>query len=135
MPSPHLWVMSMKRTPLALLAVLAIGAAPFYRAEADDSGAGAAAFRVCAACHSLQPQVTKVGPSLHGVIGRKAGTLPGFAYSEAMKQSGLVWDEPTLMRYLRAPREIVPGTRMTFAGIKDDTKLHALIDYLKTATQ
>jgi cytochrome c len=102
---------------------------------ADDITDGATTFHTCAACHSLEPGKTKVGPSLHGLFGRKAGTLPGFSYTEAMKNSGFTWSEATLTTYLHAPREAVPGTRMAFGGIKDDAKLRALIEYLKSATQ
>lgn len=77
----------------------------------------------------------KVGPSLHGVFGRKAGTLEGFKFSTPMKESGIVWDEASLRQYLRDPRAIVKGTRMAFAGIKKDSEMDNLIAYLKQATK
>ena len=104
-------------------------------ARAQDLKSGEAVFRQCAACHTLEAGKNKIGPSLHGVFGRKAGAVDGFAYSEAMKNSGITWDEKTLTEYLRAPKKMVPGTKMTFAGIKNDTKLQDLIAYLKQATQ
>lgn len=73
-----------------------------------------------------------IGPSLAGVFGTKAAEVPGYEFSTAMKDSGLTWDEATLDRYLEAPREVVPGTKMTFAGLKDETKRSAVIDYLKS---
>lgn len=69
---------------------------------------------------------------MFGVFGRKAGTEPGYAYSEAMKNSAHIWDEATLDKYLTDPRTDVPGTKMTFAGIQDPVRRKAVIDYLKT---
>jgi cytochrome c len=74
---------------------------------------------------------TRVGPVLNGLIGRKAGTYEGFKYTEANKNSGLIWDEPTLTKYLRNPRATIPGTSMTFVGIKKDEEIEDLIAYLK----
>jgi cytochrome c len=104
-------------------------------ARAADLANGEAAFRPCGACHSLVAGQTKTGPSLHGLFGRTAGTLEGFNYSSAMRASGLIWNEAALARYLHSPKDVVPGTRMAFAGIKDDTRLQDLIAYLKQATQ
>ena len=91
-----------------------------------------AAFGQCAACHSVEPGMNGVGPSLAGVVGRKAGSASGFAYSEANKASGLTWDEKTLDTYLTNPMKMVPGTKMTFAGLPDPAQRKAVIDYLKT---
>lgn len=119
--------------PMAWAAVLVLySASPSW---SEDLANGEAVFQQCRACHSLETGQTKTGPSLHGLFGRKAGTLEGFNYSSAMRGSGLVWNEETLARYLHSPKEVVPGTRMAFAGIKDDAKLHDLIVYLKQATQ
>jgi cytochrome c len=84
------------------------------------------------ACHSAQPSRNLIGPSLFGVVGRPAGKIPGFSYSDANRSSGLIWDVPTLDRYLTAPRQVVPGTLMTYAGVKDPTKRADVIAYLKT---
>lgn len=87
---------------------------------------------MCTSCHSTAAHENRIGPSLFGVFGRKAGSEPGFAYSEAMKNSGRTWDEASLDAYLTNPRIDMPGNKMTFAGIDDAAKRKAAIDYLKT---
>ena len=72
-----------------------------------------------------------VGPELNGVVGRKAGTVPGYNYSDANKNSGLTWDEATLTKYLKMPREVVPGTKMAFPGLPRDSDIANVIAYLK----
>lgn len=90
----------------------------------------------CKICHSLDKGgPNRAGPNLYGVFGRKAGAAAGFAYSDAMKNSGIVWDDDTIAKFLRGPKESVPGNRMSFPGIKDDAALHALLQSLKQATQ
>ena len=76
-----------------------------------------------------------MGPNLHGIFGRKAGTFDNFAYSEAMQKSGIVWDDDTLAKYLRNPREFIPGNKMAFPGIKDDQQIADLLAYLHQAAQ
>jgi len=88
-------------------------------------------FAVCGACHSVSPGEHGIGPSLAGVFGDKAASQQGFAYSDAMKESGLTWNEATLNRYLENPREAVPGTSMAFAGVKNAAQRQAVVDYLK----
>jgi cytochrome c len=85
----------------------------------------------CAICHTLEPGKNKIGPSLAGVVGRKAGSVPGFAYSDANKKSGDTWDEQTLDTYLTDPRKFMPGTKMVFNGLKGPEDRKALIEYLK----
>jgi cytochrome c len=103
-------------------------------ARADDRGA--VELQKCKICHSLDKDgPNRVGPNLHGVFGRKAGTVGGFAYSDAMKNSGIVWDDDTLAKFLNAPKETLPGNRMSFPGITDDASLHAVLQSLKQATQ
>jgi cytochrome c2 len=85
----------------------------------------------CAICHTLEAGKNKIGPSLAGVVGRKAGSVPGFAYSAANKNSGDIWDAQTLDTYLADPRKFMPGTKMVFAGLKTPEDRKALIEYLK----
>lgn len=91
-----------------------------------------ASFAICTACHSVEPGKNGLGPSLHGVVGRKAGTLPGFAYSAAMKADGRTWDAASLDTYLEAPMVALPGNKMSFAGLKDAAKRTDVIAYLAT---
>jgi cytochrome c len=121
----------MNRT-LALLTALSFFAGA---ARAEEPGPGEEMLHKCEICHSLAADgPTKVGPNLHGIYGRKAGTAPGFAFSDAMKNSGIVWDDQTLAKFLRDPKETLPGNRMSFPGIKDDL-LGDLLARLKQATQ
>lgn len=99
---------------------------------AADPAHGMAVFKKCAVCHTIEPGAKKVGPSLFGVVGRPAGTLEGFAYSEAMKTSGLTWDEATLNTYLTNPKALVPKTKMIFPGLKVEQDRLDVIEYLKT---
>ncbi|GGZ06928.1 cytochrome c [Pseudoduganella plicata] len=97
-----------------------------------DPAAGAAAFRMCASCHQVGPSAHSVfGPQLNGVIGRRAGTLADYAYSPAMRKSGIVWNEQTLARFLRDPGDTVPGTKMRLWGIGDERKIANLLAYLR----
>lgn len=91
-----------------------------------------AAFAQCAACHSVEPGVIGIGPSLAGVVGRKAGTLPGFTYSDAMKAYGKTWDAAALDTFLTSPAKALPGTRMTYMGQSDPAQRQAVIAYLTT---
>jgi cytochrome c len=101
-------------------------------AWAQDAEAGAKDFVVCRACHQIGPTAKNaVGPVLNGVVGRKAGTYPGFSYSEANKNSGLTWDAPTLEKYLASPQTVVPHTKMIFPGLKDPQKVKDVIAFLE----
>lgn len=91
-----------------------------------------AAFAVCAGCHSTQAGKTIFGPSLAGVGGRRAGSLEGYAYSQALKSSGLTWDAKTLDRWLTAPKKTIPNTKMPFNGIQDRATREQVIAYLLT---
>ncbi|HWL47159.1 MAG TPA: c-type cytochrome [Sphingomonadaceae bacterium] len=109
-------------------------AATNLTATASAAGAAVAAppeFAPCKACHSATPGQNGIGPSLAGVFGTKAAEVANYNFSDAMKSSGLTWDEATLDRYLTSPRQVVPGTKMTFPGIKDAAKRTAVIAYLK----
>lgn len=102
-------------------------------ALAADAGPGKAVFQSsCSICHSVQPGQNKIGPTLFGVVGRKTGSVPGYSYSPANQSANLTWDDATLDKYLAAPRTVVPGTKMTYAGVKDDAKRGDLIAYLAT---
>ena len=105
-------------------------------APAADAVAGEKVFARCKICHSVQAGApSPVGPNLHGVFGRKAGSVEGFNYSEAMKNSGIVWDDETLAKYLRDPRGSLPGNKMAFPGLKNDDEMANLLAYLHQATQ
>ncbi len=116
--------------PLAIaLAALAMGAP----AHAQDAAAGAKLFKThCAVCHSPLPGKNVIGPSLFGVVGRTSGEVPKYHYSAANEKAHLTWDAATLDKYLTSPRTVVPGTTMTFAGLKNDTQRADLIAYLAT---
>lgn len=91
-----------------------------------------AAFAQCAACHSTEKGKHGVGPSLAGIYGTKAGDVAGYAFSDALKASGLTWDDATLDKWLTSPMKTVPGTRMTYAGMSDPAQRKAVIEYIKT---
>jgi cytochrome c len=102
------------------------------KAQAQDAAAGEKVFAVCKACHQVgETAKNAVGPVLNGVIGRPAGTYPGFNYSDANKNSGLTWDEATFRDYIKDPRAKIPGTKMIYAGLKDEQKTSDLLAYLK----
>ena len=101
-------------------------------AQAQDAAAGEKVFSQCRACHQVGPTAKNViGPQLNGVIGRKAGTVEGYSYTSANKDSGLTWDEATFATYIKNPQTVVKGTKMSFAGVKDDQKVSDLTAYLK----
>lgn len=100
-----------------------------------DAAKGEKLFKKCKACHSLEAGKKKVGPSLAGLFGSTAGTVEGFKYSAAMKDSGIVWDEETLDGFLAKPKDVVPKTRMAFPGFKKEQDRMDVIAYLKEATQ
>jgi cytochrome c len=100
-------------------------------AMAADPAAGEKAFAVCKACHKVgEGAKNGVGPTLNGVVGRPAGSSEGYNYSDAMKNSGITWDEASLAEYIKNPKQKVPGNKMAFPGVKDDTKLADIIAFL-----
>jgi cytochrome c len=102
-------------------------------ATAGDAAAGEKTFVICRACHQIGPAAKNaVGPVLNGVVGRKAGTYPAFKYSEANRDSGLVWTPEELEKYLTDPQAVVPKTLMIFPGLKDQKKRADVIAYLET---
>jgi cytochrome c len=99
---------------------------------AQDAENGADVFKKCRACHQVGENAKNaVGPVLNGLIGRKAGSIEGFNYSDANKHSGFTWDEETFAKYIKDPRAAMPGTKMAFAGIKDPEDIKDLTAYLK----
>ena len=119
------------RMLLTFLAVL-----PLLGTAAQAQEPGAAELQKCKICHSLDKGgPNRVGPALFGVFGRKAGTVVGYAYSDAMKQSGITWDDKSLAQFMRDPKTAIPGNHMSFPGITDEATLAALIRQLKQATQ
>jgi len=116
----------------ALLTATVLAMVP-ARAE-GDAAAGKKVFNKCMACHDAVNDKSKVGPSLHNVVGRKAGTFEGFKYSDAMKKAGeggLVWDEANLAEYIHDPKAKVPGNKMAFPGLKAEADVANVIAYLK----
>ena len=104
-----------------------------FASYTGDATKGKADFVTCQTCHAIDVGVNKIGPSLHAVVGRKAGTIAGYAYSAANKGSGITWTEEKLFQYLEAPQHVVPGTKMTFAGWPSDPQKRAdVIAYLKS---
>jgi cytochrome c len=128
--------MSMKMR--MLLAVLAVAAIPTAALADGDATKGEAVFKKCKACHVADEAKNRVGPYLLGIVGRKAATAEGYKYSDAMMAKGaegLVWDEAALDTYLTKPKDMVPGTKMTFAGLSKPEDRADIIAYLKTKTQ
>lgn len=121
-----------KATILAALAAAVLIAGPAH-AE-GDAAKGEKVFAKCKACHEVEKGVNKVGPTLKGVVGRKAASAEGYKYSEAMTAKGaegVVWDEATLAAYLPDPKAFVPKTKMSFAGLKKPEEVADVIAYLK----
>lgn len=113
---------------IALVAAVSAGGA-----DAADAEKGAVVFKKCQACHRVGPEAKNlVGPILNGIVGRKAGTIEGYKYSDANKNSGITFDEATLATYLKSPKDMIPGTKMAFVGLKKDEDIADVIAYLKT---
>jgi cytochrome c len=99
---------------------------------AQDLAAGETSFKKCLPCHSVGADAkNKVGPVLNGLEGRKSGTIEGYTYTDANKNSGITWDEAVFREYIKDPRAKIPGTKMVFAGIKNDNEVSSLWAYLK----
>jgi cytochrome c len=114
-----------------LIAAVAF-AASAGTALAQDVGAGETSFKKCLPCHDIGEDArNKVGPKLNGIDGRKSGSIEGFSYSDANKNSGITWSEETFKDYIKDPRAKIPGTKMIFAGIKNETEANNLWSYLK----
>ena len=117
---------------LAVFAGAALLAAATQPARAQDAAAGEKVYAQCRACHQVgETAKNLVGPILNGVVGQKAGTRDGYSYSAAMKDSGLTWNEATFAEYIQNPRAKVAGTKMIYAGLKDEKRIADLLAYLK----
>ena len=117
----------MKSVVFAALAL----AATMGMAKAQDLAAGEQSFRKCSPCHAVGEDArNKVGPELNGLDGRKAGTAAVYSYSDANKNSGITWGTATFKEYIQAPMAKIPGTKMAFAGIKNETEIANLWGYL-----
>jgi cytochrome c len=113
----------------ATIAVILLTAGPAF---AQDEAAGRRAFGQCGICHQVGPTARSIAaPTLNGLFGRRAGSVEGFKYSEAMQNSGLVWDEDTFRTFISDPQGVVPGTIMAFRGTDDPERIKNLIAYLK----
>jgi cytochrome c2 len=118
----------------ATLPTMFLTAAGLARAvEAGDPAQGKKVFAKCQACHSLEAGKNKVGPTLHGLMGRASASEAEFNYSDAMKNAHLTWDPDTLDKYLANPKELVPGTKMMFPGLRKEKERADLISYLEQA--
>jgi cytochrome c len=118
----------MKRVSIAIVALASMVAA----AAAGDIAAGEKTFKKCMPCHSIgETAKNGIGPIQNGLKGRKSGTVPGYSYSDANKNSGIVWDVATFKEYIRDPRAKIPGTKMVFPGIKDEKEAENLWSFLE----
>ena len=106
--------------------------AGFSSAQAQDAAAGEKVFTQCRACHQVGESAKNgVGPVLNGLFGRHSGSVEGYNYSPANKNSGITWDEATFRDYIKDPRKKIPGTKMIYAGLKDEKRVDDLVAYLK----
>jgi cytochrome c len=121
---------AMKKLTLSALVVIASSAATSV-ALAQDVAAGKTSFNKCMACHSIGAGAkNKVGPELNGLDGRKSGTADGYSYSDANKNSGITWNEAQFKEYIKDPKAKIPGTKMAFAGIKNEKEVNDLWAFL-----
>ena len=120
----------MKRLTLSALAVIASSAIS-PAALAQDAAAGKTSFNKCLACHAIgEGAKNKVGPELNGLDGRHSGTAPAYNYSDANKNSGITWNEAQFKEYIKDPKAKIPGTKMAFAGIKNEKEINDLWAFL-----
>ena len=115
----------------ALVVVTALTAAS--GALAQDAAAGKTSFNKCLACHAIgEGAKNKVGPELNGLDGRHSGTAPGYNYTDANKNSGITWNKDQFLEYIKDPKAKIPGTKMVFAGIKNETEANNLWAYVSS---
>lgn len=120
------------RALAGLTAIVAVTVVAVPAQAQGDPALGKTQYNKCVACHSIKAGENKVGPSLHGIVGRQSHSIEGFNYSEPMKAYNVTWDVATLDKYLVDPRGTVVGTKMIFAGLKKDDERANLIAYLET---
>lgn len=117
----------MKRTLAVMILLFGFTAG----AKAQDAAAGEKVFAVCRPCHQVgETAKNTVGPKLNGLFGRKSGSVEGYNYTDANKNSGITWDEATFVEYIKNPRAKIPGTKMVYAGLKDEQRIKDLIAFL-----
>ncbi|CCE03210.1 cytochrome c-550 CycA [Bradyrhizobium sp. STM 3809] len=122
----------MKKLTLSALVIFASSSLA-TAALAQDAAAGKTSFNKCLPCHAIgEGAKNKVGPELNGLDGRKSGTVPDYNYSEANKSSGITWNEAVFKEYIKDPKAKIPGTKMTFAGIKNETEVNNLWAYVSS---
>jgi cytochrome c len=126
--------MTTRRLGVWIAAGLAVLASSAALAQ-GDAEQGAKVFNKCKACHVVDEEKNRIGPHLVGIAGRPAASVEGYNYSSAMKESGIVWDDASLDQYLASPKDLVPGTKMAFAGLRKEEEREDIIAYLKEATQ
>lgn len=120
----------MKTATLSLM-IAAAFAVTSHTANAQDIAAGKTSFNKCLACHAIGENAkNKVGPELNGLDGRKSGTVEGYSYSDANKNSGITWNEKEFKEYIKAPKAKIPGTKMAFAGITKESEVDSLWAYI-----
>jgi cytochrome c len=124
--------MSMRFVAVLFSSVLAGSAVVPSLASAQDAAAGEKVFTQCRACHQIGENAKNaVGPVLNGLFGRHSGSVEGYNYSPANKNSGITWDEATFKEYIQNPRAKIQGTKMVYAGLKDEQRINDLVTYLK----
>jgi cytochrome c len=118
-------------TLIALIAITSLASVSVARAQ--DVAAGEASFKKCLACHSIgEGAKNKVGPVLNGLDGRHSGSAEGYSYSDANKNSGITWTKDQFLEYIKDPKAKIPGTKMAFAGIKNETEANNLWAYISS---
>ena len=116
----------------SFILVLGVGILAIAPGHAQDAASGEKIFAQCKACHQIGENAKNaVGPLLNGLLGRKAGTIEGYSYSPANKNSGITWDETTFREYIKDPKAKIPGTKMVFPGLKDPKQIEDVLAYLK----
>jgi cytochrome c len=123
----------MRKTSLMMMMIATVALLSAAGTRAQDAQDGEALFKKqCVVCHTVEAGKNKIGPTLAGIVGQKAGQVPGFAYSDVMKNSGITWTPDNITKYLADPKGFMPGNKMVFAGLKKEEDEKAMIAYLAT---